>query len=94
MLFTLHSSHVCGFASPRHAHRVQARTRDVATTERYFPLAAELDDNSSGSRVEEYEDQDNFDGKGFANYLAPYAAAVVASIAVTAAFVKFVLMDY
>lgn len=36
----------------------------------------------------------NFDGKGFAGYLAPYAAAFVASIAVTAAFVKFVLMDY
>ena len=39
-------------------------------------------------------DSDNFDGKGFAGYLAPYALAVLASIAVTAAFVKFVLLDY
>jgi len=39
-------------------------------------------------------DSDNFDGKGFAGYLAPYALAVLASIAVTAAFVKFVLLEY
>lgn len=37
---------------------------------------------------------DNFDGKGLANYLGPYALAFVLSIAVTAGFVKFVLMDY
>jgi hypothetical protein len=36
----------------------------------------------------------DFDGTGFANYLAPYALALVASIAVTAAFLKFVLLDY
>ena len=36
----------------------------------------------------------NFDGEGFANYLLPYAIAVVAALGVTAAFVKFVLMDY
>lgn len=36
----------------------------------------------------------NFDGEGFAGYLAPYALAMVASIAVTAAFVKFILLDY
>ena len=40
------------------------------------------------------EVQDNFDGKGFAGYLAPYAVALIGSIAVTAAFVKFVLLDY
>jgi len=36
----------------------------------------------------------NFDAKGFASYLVPYALTLVISIAVTAAFVKFVLMDY
>ena len=36
----------------------------------------------------------NFDSEGFANYLAPYALAVLASIAVTAGFIKFVLLDY
>jgi hypothetical protein len=40
------------------------------------------------------EEQDNFDSQGFAGYLAPYALAVVASVAVTAGFVKFVLLDY
>lgn len=41
------------------------------------------------------EDAENFDGKGFAGYLAPYAFAfLVASIA-TGLFFKFVLMaDY
>ena len=38
--------------------------------------------------------QENFDGKGFANYLAPYALTLLVSIAATALFVKFVLMDY
>jgi len=37
---------------------------------------------------------DNFDGQGFATYLAPYALALLASIGVTFAFVKYVLMDF
>ena len=37
---------------------------------------------------------DNFDGKGFANYLLPYAIALIGSIAATAAVFKFVLLDY
>ena len=37
---------------------------------------------------------DNFDASGFGGYLAPYALALVASVAVTGAFVKFVLLDY
>jgi hypothetical protein len=45
------------------------------------------DDNGSG-------DVDNFDAKGFGSYLAPYALALLASIGVTYAFVKFVLLDY
>lgn len=35
-----------------------------------------------------------FDGEGFAGYLLPYSLAFLASIAVTGAFVKFVLLDY
>ena len=37
---------------------------------------------------------DSFDAQGFGGYLAPYALTVVASIVVTAAFFKFVLLDY
>ncbi len=39
-------------------------------------------------------DVDNFDANGFGNYLAPYALAILASVGVTYAFVKFVLLDY
>ena len=39
-------------------------------------------------------DVDNFDANGFGNYLAPYALAILASVGVTFAFVKFVLLDY
>lgn len=55
------------------------------------PLPAGLDDNDN--QVDNAP-SDNFDGQGFANYLGPYALALVVSIIVTAAFVKFVLMDY
>ena len=37
---------------------------------------------------------DNFDAQGFGGYLAPYALALVASVVVTGAFIKFVLLDY
>ena len=39
-------------------------------------------------------DVGNFDAKGFGSYLAPYALALFASVGVTYAFVKFVLLDY
>lgn len=38
--------------------------------------------------------KENFDAGGFVGYLVPYAAAAFCSVAVTAAFVKFVLLDY
>mmetsp|Transcript_5641 Transcript_5641/g.16200 ORF Transcript_5641/g.16200 Transcript_5641/m.16200 type:complete len:142 (-) Transcript_5641:1998-2423(-) len=38
--------------------------------------------------------QDNFDGEGFANYLLPYAVALIGSVVATAALFKFVLLDY
>mmetsp|Transcript_213 Transcript_213/g.533 ORF Transcript_213/g.533 Transcript_213/m.533 type:complete len:95 (-) Transcript_213:153-437(-) len=59
---------------------------------KYQPLNAGLDENNN--QVENSDVEDNFDGKGLANYLAPYALALGLSIAVTVAFVKFVLMDY
>ena len=34
-----------------------------------------------------------FDGEGFAGYLAPYAAAFIASLLATGAFLKLVLLD-
>ena len=37
---------------------------------------------------------ENFDAAGFGGYLAPYALALVASVLVTGAFFKFVLLDY
>jgi hypothetical protein len=46
------------------------------------------------SLLSKEEVKKNFDGQGFARYLAPYAIALIASIAATAAFFKFVLMDY
>ena len=46
------------------------------------------------SNDEDDNDVDNFDANGFGNYLAPYALAVLASVGVTFAFVKFVLLDY
>ena len=42
----------------------------------------------------ENEPVDNFDGEGFANYLLPYALALIGSVAATAAIFKFVLLDY
>ena len=37
--------------------------------------------------------ENNFDADGFASYLGPYLLAFVASIAVTAGFFKFILLD-
>ena len=58
------------------------------------PPSSNLSSSISMSSSNNDNNNDNFDGEGFANYLAPYALALFASIAVTAGFVKFVLMDY
>mmetsp|Transcript_13299 Transcript_13299/g.28114 ORF Transcript_13299/g.28114 Transcript_13299/m.28114 type:complete len:134 (-) Transcript_13299:406-807(-) len=63
-------------------------------THRSRLFASDLDDNNERSGMEFLEENNNFDGDGFANYLGPYAVAFVASIAVTAAFFKFILLDY
>jgi hypothetical protein len=56
-----------------------------------YPLQLSDDDNNNG---DDSDLNDNFDGDGFANYLAPYALAAVSAIVATGAFFKFVLMDY
>ena len=62
--------------------------QQMKTQQMKVRLNAANDDNNKEADV------DNFDGKGFAGYLAPYAVALIGSIAVTAAFFKFVLLDY
>ena len=66
-------------------------------------LFAKRDDNEYAEDVSLEEDvsetvegssSGGLDAKGFAGYLAPYALALLLSIAVTGAFVKFVLLDY
>ena len=57
-------------------------------------LFAGVDDDINSKEEDAIREKDKFDGKGFAGYLAPYAVALLGSIAVTAAFVKFVLLDY
>mmetsp|Transcript_16927 Transcript_16927/g.28105 ORF Transcript_16927/g.28105 Transcript_16927/m.28105 type:complete len:117 (+) Transcript_16927:94-444(+) len=52
------------------------------------------DDDTALEEMDEPNSEGGLDVGGFAGYLAPYALAAIASIGVTAAFVKFVLMDY
>ena len=89
------STFVGGFSS----HQFQgSQTRKHLMSRKYRTLVPPTSQlqmlDESNDEVEKTDDGDNFDGKGFANYLGPYAIALVGSIAVTAAFVKFVLMDY
>ena len=49
-------------------------------------------DLSSSSSSSSSASAGGFNGEGFANYLAPYALALVGSIAVTVAFVQYVLL--
>jgi hypothetical protein len=72
---------------PSAAYHPPPRTHHLTTTlwTRTCLLARKDDDEVS---------DDNFDGQGFASYLAPYLVTAIASIVVTGLFVKFVLMDY
>eukprot|EP00525_Craspedostauros_australis_P006291 CAMPEP_0198121376 /NCGR_PEP_ID=MMETSP1442-20131203/31920_1 /TAXON_ID= /ORGANISM="Craspedostauros australis, Strain CCMP3328" /LENGTH=111 /DNA_ID=CAMNT_0043780165 /DNA_START=110 /DNA_END=445 /DNA_ORIENTATION=- len=73
--------------SPVAAHRWHT-TATIMTTSTSKRWMSQNDDEESS------QDAAGFDGKGFAGYLAPYALTLVLSVAATAAFVKFVLMDY
>ena len=52
------------------------------------------DDDKAASIMTTNTNYNNFDGKGFVNYLIPYALALLGSILATAAMFKFVLLDY
>lgn len=87
-----------GFSSVGHMQQIQGHVKHysiVAKEQQHRSmdqLMAGLDDDNN-QRLENNSDvQDNL--KGLANYLGPYALAFVLSIGVTAAFVKFVLLDY
>jgi hypothetical protein len=81
-----------GFGSPA---RKQVAIGDLGHNHRPInelkPLHMAEQDEVSENDI---QDPSGFDGKGFAGYLAPYALAVLISIAVTAAIFKFVLLDY
>lgn len=53
------------------------------------PVSDRKNDNEEIDAVEQMDDLG-----GFANYLAPYALALLGSLAVTAAFFRFILLDY
>ena len=61
----------------------------ISSTSRSSEIFQSLEPNDGDDT-----DVDNFDANGFGNYLAPYALALLASMGVTFAFVKFVLLDY
>lgn len=89
---------VDGFTSPpsnkcRNIQTYPIRKKTTHTERMLSTLFAGVDDDNNKDE-DLAEVQDNFDGKGFAGYLAPYAVALIGSIAVTVAFVKFVLLDY
>mmetsp|Transcript_23130 Transcript_23130/g.37520 ORF Transcript_23130/g.37520 Transcript_23130/m.37520 type:complete len:117 (-) Transcript_23130:86-436(-) len=91
--------HIAGFSSG-HIQHIRPTTNhhnNLFRAVKYptlIQLNSGLNEDNNNQLVENNNSEDNFDGKGFAGYLAPYAVALLGSIAVTAAFVKFVLMDY
>lgn len=100
MAFSMHRclAHV---ADPRR----RAKAASTIADQRQLKIARSRisDDTNGGSIIffqssnpnnDSGDDVDNFDAKGFGSYLAPYALALLASIGVTYAFVKFVLLDY
>jgi len=52
------------------------------------------DENDDDALTSASSSTNGFDGEGFAGYLAPYVLALIGSILVTGAFLKFVLMNY
>ena len=86
----LHHSIECRNEQTHPIRRKKTHNERILST-----LFAGVDDDSNSNTEEgAIGEKDKFDGKGFAGYLATYAVALLGSIAVTAAFVKFVLLDY
>jgi hypothetical protein len=81
-----------GFSTSHIRHFQHIHAGQYHTEQKYqslIELTAQLDQDNN-----EVASEDSFDGKGFASYLAPYVFSLIASIVVTGAFVKFVLLDY
>ena len=86
------------------ADPTRTKTSITADPQRQLKIArSRISDTSSGGSVlfqspnsndDNDNEMDNFDAQGFGSYLAPYALALFASVGVTYAFVKFVLLDY
>lgn len=79
------------FVAKKYAFKPQSK---CIHSRRPFHLHISENDDANEEIDESVSPKGDFDGAGFANYLAPYALTLVASIAVTAAFLKFVLLDY
>ena len=76
-------------------NRIATRLKQKTLQNRIFHPTFQLNASEEDEQQEDsIADGGNFDGKGFAGYLAPYAAALLVSLGVTAAFLKFVLLDY
>lgn len=89
MALLTHRSGVFGFVSPV-SRQVTFAARRQHKAEELKPLQMADEDEYTKKDIEE---TNRFDGEGFAGYLAPYALALLASIAVTGAVFKFVLLD-
>lgn len=77
--------HIASKFQPSAFSRIQSATSSLFATS----------DDKEDRKVDNLSvGEDNFDAQGFVGYLAPYVLALVASTAVTAGFVKFVLSDY
>ena len=88
------ASCINAFLSPNLQHQHLQLAANRHKTPNFNPLPAQMNDNDDQKGVSAAEESDNFDAAGFGNYLAPYLLAFVASVGITGAFVKFVLMDY
>ena len=75
-----------------------SRISQLSTTQLQAKISDEdgYDEPREGSSLLENENsfEERMDLGGFAGYLAPYVFALILSVGVTAAFVKFVLLDY
>lgn len=75
-------------------HLKIARSRISDSTSRPSASGGRVFFQSPNPNDDNDNEIDNFDAKGFGSYLAPYALALFASVGVTYAFVKFVLLGY
>lgn len=83
------------YYSPENRHGIPAKGKQAKLPMTDLSAAQDSGDQDKEMPLAQgMTTNDSFDGQGFANYLAPYALAVIASIVVTGLFIKFVLLDY